>query len=295
MAQPEENRRKEEAIEGVIDITSSHPKKDLPREERVIEIILNLESLLFPEYKGLGYFGEDGASIARESTYTTYERLYSEVLRALKYNGKTEDRQDVEEEARNITTDLFSQLPTVRRSLELDIEAAYDGDPAAKSHDEIIVYPGFQAVIAYRIAHELHTQGVPLIPRIINEYAHSRTGIDIHPGATVGSHFFIDHGTGVVIGETADIGNWVRIYQGVTLGALSLQDVESKRGKKRHPTIEDEVIIYAGATILGGETVVGRGSIVGGGVWLTKSVEPYTIVTQGEPNLKFKQNGNGNK
>ena len=175
--------------------------------------------------------------------------------------------------------------------LAKDVRAAYEADPAAGSYDEIIFcYPGLLAVTVYRIAHQLHSQEIPLMPRITSEYVHGLTGIDIHPGAHIGESFFIDHGVGVVIGETADIGNRVRIYQGVTLGALSLPKdaVERLRGKKRHPTIEDDVIIYAGATILGGETVVGAGSVIGGNVWLTESVLSETRVFIKKPELVLK-------
>ena len=173
------------------------------------------------------------------------------------------------------------------------MQAAYDGDPAAKSIDEVIfAYPAIFAITIFRIAHELNLQGIPLLPRIMTEHAHSVTGIDIHPGATIGKGFFIDHGTGVVIGETTIIGNHVKLYQGVTLGALSFaMDEEGRmiRGKKRHPTIEDDVVIYAGATILGGNTVIGRGSVIGGNVWLTRSVPPYTRVVISEPELVIDQ------
>jgi len=181
--------------------------------------------------------------------------------------------------------------------LDKDVQAAYDGDPAAKSYDEIIFsYPGILAITVYRIAHILYNHNVPLLPRIMTEYAHSETGIDIHPGAQVGERFAIDHGTGVVIGETTTIGNDVRLYQGVTLGALSLpKDAGNKyRHKKRHPDIEDEVIIYSGATILGGETVIGARSVIGGNVWLTESVPPDTQVIMETPRLIYK-NGSDNK
>ena len=175
--------------------------------------------------------------------------------------------------AEELTISFISRLVDLRAMLSRDVEAAYAGDPAANGYDEIVVaYPAIRALAIHRIAHELHGYGVPLLPRIMSEYAHDRTGIDIHPGAKVGSHFFIDHGTGIVIGETAIIGNNVRLYQGVTIGATSLRDSSSLRGKKRHPTIEDDVTIYAGATILGGDTVIGAGSIIGGNVWLTNSV-----------------------
>ena len=177
--------------------------------------------------------------------------------------------------------------------LAKDVRAAYEGDPAAASYDEIILcYPGLLAVTVYRIAHQLHTQKISLMPRIISEYVHGITGIDIHPAAHIGESFFIDHGVGVVIGETSYIGNHVRIYQGVTLGALSLPKdaVERLRGKKRHPTIEDDVIIYSGSTILGGETVIGARSVIGGNVWLTESVPPETRIFIKKPELNLKEN-----
>jgi serine O-acetyltransferase len=179
----------------------------------------------------------------------------------------------------------------LRTLLAKDVRAAHEGDPAAKSFDEIIFgYPGIFAITVYRIAHQLYEQGVSLIPRIMTEYAHSMTGIDIHPGARIGESFFIDHGTGVVIGETTEIGNHVRIYQGVTLGALSLpkETVERLRNEKRHPTIEDDVIIYAGVTILGGKTVIGARAVIGGNVWITESVPPDTKVFFKKPELIFK-------
>lgn len=166
---------------------------------------------------------------------------------------------------------FFDALPTIYDKLSQDVDAMYEGDPAAKSREEVIrTYPGFYAIAAYRIAHGLHTLGIQGIPRIITEHAHSKTGIDIHPGARIGDHFCIDHGTGIVIGETTVIGNHVKLYQGVTLGALSVNKEDAS--KKRHPTLEDNVVVYAGATILGGETVIGKGSVIGGNVWLTSSV-----------------------
>jgi serine O-acetyltransferase len=175
--------------------------------------------------------------------------------------------------AEELTIRFIGRLVDLRGMLSQDVEAAYAGDPAASGYDEIVVaYPAIRALAIHRVAHELYGYGVPLLPRIMSEYAHDRTGIDIHPGATIGAHFFIDHGTGIVIGETAIIGDHVRLYQGVTLGATSIRNSAALRGKKRHPTIEDEVTIYAGATILGGDTVIGAGSIIGGNVWLTSSV-----------------------
>ena len=180
----------------------------------------------------------------------------------------------------------------MRRLLALDVQAAYDGDPAAHSYDEIIFcYPGFEAIATYRIAHELHARGVPLLPRIMTEAAHSATGCDIHPGAAIGRSFFIDHATGVVVGQTTVIGERVKLYQGVTLGALSFpKDAQGNllRNTKRHPTIEDEVIIYAGATILGGETTIGRGAVIGGSCWITHSIPPGTKVMLHEPQMLFR-------
>jgi len=196
--------------------------------------------------------------------------------------------------AEELTVRLISRLVELRAMLSADVEAAYEGDPAANGYDEIVVaYPAIRALAIHRIAHELYGYGVPLLPRIMSEYAHDRTGIDIHPGAQIGSRFFIDHGTGIVIGETAVIGDRVRLYQGVTIGATSLRDSDSLRGKKRHPTIEDDVTIYAGATILGGDTVIGKGSIIGGNVWLTKSVPPDSRVMAEPPRQLVRNSKDG--
>jgi serine O-acetyltransferase len=200
------------------------------------------------------------------------EKLRAELDRILRFNPKkgTDDSAQIAE-------NFFSKLPVLYEQIDQDITAMYEGDPAAKSRSEVIrTYPGFYAIAAYRVAHALHVLGVQEIPRIITEHAHSKTGIDIHPGARIGHHFCIDHGTGVVIGETAQIGNHVKIYQGVTLGALSVSKEDAV--KKRHPTLEDHVVVYAGATILGGETVIGRESVVGGNVWLTRSIPPHSKV-----------------
>ena len=184
---------------------------------------------------------------------------------------------------------FFEQIPKVRASVQTDLQAAYDGDPAASGKEEIIFsYPGLFAITVYRLAHELELLGVPMLPRMMTEHAHSMTGIDIHPGAVIGDYFFIDHGTGIVIGETTVIGKNVKIYQGVTLGGLSTRGGQSLRGKKRHPTIEDDVTIYANATILGGNTVIGRGSVIGGSAFLTDSVEPGTKVSIESQPLRFR-------
>lgn len=184
----------------------------------------------------------------------------------------------------SIVTEFIGSLVRLRRAISDDVEAAYEGDPAAAGYEEIAVsYPAIRALAIHRIAHELYLRGVPLIPRIMSEYAHDRTGIDIHPGARIGQHFFIDHGTGVVIGETTEIGDNVRLYQGVTLGANSVRDSNRLRGQKRHPTVEDDVTVYAGAKILGGETVIGAGSVIGGNVWITESVPPGARVVTDPP------------
>ena len=192
---------------------------------------------------------------------------------------------------------FLEQLPELRGILAKDVEAAYAGDPACKSLDEVIFcYPGLEAVTVYRLAHALHLLEVPFIPRMMTEWAHGKTGIDIHPGATIGEHFFIDHGTGVVIGETCEIGEWVKLYQGVTLGALSFATDEQGnlvRGTKRHPTIEDRVVVYANATVLGGETVIGHDAVIGSSVWIIESVPPETTVAMESPRLRIRETNGG--
>lgn len=268
----------------------------LPVKTTVIQILDDLLEVIYP-----GYFGRKYVETANIEYHigdlidSIYARLTQEIYRSVRPDcqnkGDTCDHCDgiAEEEA----LVFLRQMPELRKRLSEDVQAAYDGDPAAKSIDEVIFsYPAILAITIFRLAHELNLQGIPLLPRMMTEYAHSVTGIDIHPGATIGSGFFIDHGTGVVIGETTNIGNRVKLYQGVTLGALSFaKDDEGRmiRGKKRHPTIEDDVVIYAGATILGGSTVIGRGSVIGGNVWLTRSVPPYTRVIISEPELVIDQ------
>ena len=193
------------------------------------------------------------------------------------------------------TNEFLEKLPVIRVSLQKDIEAAFHGDPACQNFDEVILcYPGLNAVTIHRMAHELYKLGVPFLPRMMAEWSHGETGIDIHPGATIGDHFFIDHGTGVVIGETVNIGKHCKIYQGVTLGALSFakdERGELVRGSKRHPTLEDHVVIYANATVLGGKTVIGESSIIGSSVWITRSVPPGTTITIQKPGLRMKNQG----
>jgi serine O-acetyltransferase len=203
-----------------------------------------------------------------------------------------EENGDYEAKGQEMAIAFLERIPEIRAVLADDVQAAYDGDPACKNLDEVIFcYPGLEAVTVYRLAHELHALGVPFIPRMMTERAHTQTGIDIHPGATIGRHFFIDHGTGVVIGETCEIGDRVKLYQGVTLGALSFDTDETGnlvRGKKRHPTVEDRVVIYANATVLGGDTVIGHDSVIGSSVWLTRRVAPHTTVVLEKPRLKMR-------
>jgi serine O-acetyltransferase len=213
-------------------------------------------------------------------------RLEEEVYKSLDYAHET-DRKDLSRLSRSWTFEFLSSLPRIRDLLQTDTEAAFQGDPAALSKEEVIVaYPFIEAIAVQRLAHELYLQKIPLIPRIMTEWAHSRTGMDLHPGAQIGSHFFIDHGTGTVIGETAIIGEHVKMYQGVGLVARSLAGGQLLKGQKRHPTVEDNVTIYANATIVGGETVVGAGSTIGASVFLTKSVPPNSLVTYEKIDLK---------
>ena len=201
--------------------------------------------------------------------------LNKQIAIALKFSSAYEHQAEehIQEEAGKISLAFFRKIPQIRAYVETDLQAAFEGDPAAQYREEIILsYPGLYAITVNRLAHELFLLGVPLIPRIMTEHAHSRTGIDIHPGATLGKYFCIDHGTGIVIGETTEIGDYVKVYQGVTLGALSTRDVERLRNKKRHPTIEDHVTIYSGASILGGETVIGAGAVIGGNAFITTSI-----------------------
>ncbi|MGN1368264.1 MAG: serine O-acetyltransferase EpsC [Aristaeellaceae bacterium] len=254
-----------------------------PDREVIVTLIAKLKRLLFP-----GYF--------REPNYRVYSMQHSlavlmedvayhlckQIAIALRLGASVDDAraQELDAQAQEMTIQFLEKLPEVRALLQTDLEAFFDGDPAATSLDEIIIaYPGLQAILVNRMAHVLFELKVPLIPRIMTEHAHSCTGIDIHPGATIGHHFFIDHGTGIVIGETTVIGNYVKIYQGVTLGALSTRGGQSLRGKRRHPTIEDRVTIYSGASVLGGDTVIGHDSVIGGNAFITSSIAPGTRVS----------------
>lgn len=217
-------------------------------------------------------------------------RLAKQVTKALFHSPTApQSEEEAQERAEDITKKFLQKIPDLRAILATDVQAAYDGDPAAFNTDEVIFsYPGVFAITVNRIAHELHLLNVPLIPRIMTEHAHSLTGIDIHPGATIGSYFFIDHGTGVVIGETTEIGTGAKIYQGVTLGALSTRGGQNLRNTKRHPTLEDNVTVYSGASILGGETVIGEGAIIGSNAFITSSVPGGTRVSIKNPELQFK-------
>jgi serine O-acetyltransferase len=256
---------------------------------RVVEL---LRKLLFPGY----YDDENQPSGSLDSTVS---ELLDEVRSKLSQliccslnleNPAGKCHAEIYPRARDICLGFLSGLPRLRETLLRDVQAAYDGDPAASNtHEIIFAYPGFFAVCVYRLAHELYRLDIPLIPRIMTEYAHCLTGIDIHPGAEIGCDFFIDHGTGTVIGETTVIGDRVKLYQGVTLGGLSTRGGQSLRGKKRHPTIEDEVTVYSGASILGGDTVVGRGCVVGGNAFITQSVPPNTRVYMKAAELGFKE------
>jgi serine O-acetyltransferase len=265
---------------------------NLPGRAAVEEIVQDIINVLFP-----GYFEKQEMSRSEiklyvwEKTVSIYHNLAHEISKSLK-NADLEGTDTIADLAVAKTITFLAAIPDVREKLTGDVEAAYEGDPAARSFDEIVVsYPGLLAIAVYRIAHNLYHLDIPLIPRIMTEFAHRATGIDIHPGAHIGARFFIDHGTGVVIGETSKIGDNVRIYQGVTLGALSFKkdpDGRIHKGGQRHPTIEDNVVIYAGATILGGDTVVGKNSIIGGNVWLLESIPPDTTITHQSPNLVYK-------
>ena len=266
--------------------------RPLPSREAVREIIEGLKEVLYPGYFGRRHFTRENIKFhIGDRLYQVYRLLAEQIFNAMLHECRRLNAEctHCEELSADTALAFLRRVPHLRDLLAGDVQAAFDGDPAARSLDEIIFsYPGLEAVTVHRLAHELWTLNVPLLPRIMTEIAHSSTGIDIHPGANIGPHFFIDHGTGVVIGETSEIGHHVKIYQGVTLGALSFPKDESGqliRGRKRHPTIEDEVTLYSGATVLGGDTVVGRGSTIGGNVWLTHSVPPNSVVMMEEPAL----------
>lgn len=293
------SNRLEKTIDKMLDAYAREPRTQrvdhslLPSQAEIVEILRLCRQVLFPGYFGPGELTADNIRLHIGGILNVLNlKLSEQVFRCMCFqNGQKQERpcrDRAEESARR----FLQSLPEIRDLLNLDIEAAYDGDPAAKSFDEIIFcYPGFMAVMTYRLAHVLHLLGVPLMPRIMTEHAHSTTGVDIHPGAKIGKRFFIDHGTGVVIGETTSIGNNVKMYQGVTLGALSFP--KDKRGRvikglKRHPTLEDNVTVYANATILGGETVIGKGVTVGGNTFVTSSVTADSTVSMKPPELSLR-------
>lgn len=269
----------------------------LPNYDEIVAVINDLTEILYP-----GYRRREGLHRGNINYYVgdlvdrLHDRLTVQIGRALRHEaGATSDcdsDEDFEALGQAKTLQFLDQLPELREVLATDVQAAYDGDPACQNVDEVIFcYPGLEAITVYRFAHLLHQLQIPFIPRMMSEHAHRRTGVDIHPGATIDSHFFIDHGTGVVVGATCEIGKHVKIYQGVTLGALSFptdSDGQLVRGQKRHPTIEDHVVIYANATILGGRTVIGHDAVIGSNVWLTSSVEPHTTVVLEKPKLKMR-------
>ncbi len=263
-----------------------------PDREAVVDIIEKLRRIVFP-----GYF--------RDKTYRMYNAKHNLSMLiedvtfnlnrqiALVYQAEGEEETAAQEHAQAVCLEFLRQIPKVREMVQSDLQAAYDGDPAATGMSEVIFsYPGLFAIMVYRLAHELYVLNVPMIPRIMTEHAHSVTGIDIHPGAAIGKYFFIDHGTGIVVGETTVIGENVKIYQGVTLGGLSTRGGQDLRGKRRHPTIEDNVTIYANASILGGDTVIGQGCVIGASAFITKSVPPCTTVSMKLSELQVKPHGN---
>ncbi len=282
--------KRHQDLEDVIDVIAGSYDNDaeinnldsaaLPNKRAVITAFNHIMPALYMGFYSTRALNRTNLRYAiSEHLYPAQDLLVEQIERAVRYQermGRVADKKP-EGWSEDVVLRLFRKLPEVRRVLNTDVRAAYEGDPAALNIEEVVFsYPSVQAITAYRVAHELHLADVPMIPRIFTEHAHSKSGIDINPGAQIGERFFIDHGTGVVIGATAVIGRNVKLYQGVTLGALSVsrEDVDGRRGQKRHPTIEDDVTIYAGASIHGGDTVIGKGSVIGGNVWLTKSVPP---------------------
>lgn len=269
-------------------LVNRNDAENFPNRQNVVSILQDLQSLIFPGFR----IAEDIAPIniryiTGQKVNNIIANLTKEIQKALIYtvtkrkgNSDNIEYSHCFKLSEKTAIALIEEIPEIRRQVQLDTIAAFNGDPAAQSPEEVILsYPGLEAIVVHRIAYFLYKNGVPIIPRIMSEHVHGKTGIDIHPGAKIGESFFIDHGTGVVIGETCVIGKNVKIYQGVTLGALSVK--KSLQDKKRHPTIEDNVTIYAGATILGGNTIIGNGCTIGGNTWVTKSVPAGTVITQG--------------
>jgi len=304
MPRKEVNARLPAVVEAVTKSVESVPglahlnRVFLPSRDAIVAAIDLLRQISFPGFHGAQSLTTENiryhvGQILVDLSDTLYEQVRY-CLRYRKYLGAEDFSQECElcdRESARILSEFLDRIPAVRALLAGDVQAAFDADPAAQNTDEtVLCYPGLLAITVQRYAHELYVRGVPMLPRIMTEWAHSQTGIDIHPGAKLGPRFFIDHGTGIVIGETCEIGASVRIYQGVTLGGLSPDRlVEQFRGRKRHPTIEDDVTIYAGATILGGDTVIGKGSVIGGNVFVTTSVPPNNQVSMEAPNLKYRE------
>ena len=270
-----------------------------PNKDDIIKILDQLRNVIFPGYyKNKSYHVytvRNNLSMQLEDVLYNLSKQISRVLKYLpKYAGWEE--RELLREGEKLSLQFLGKITQIRALIQTDLQAAYDGDPAAFNKPEIIFsYPGLYAIMVNRIAHELYLLGIPLIPRMMTEYAHTQTGIDIHPGAVLGKYFFIDHGTGIVIGETAIIGDYVKIYQGVTVGALSTRGGQKLNGKKRHPTIEDNVTIYAGASIHGGDTVIGHDSVIGGNAFITTSIPPNTRVSIKNQELEYKQGKGNNK
>ena len=265
-----------EAINSECFLKKDADKELIPNRKEIVKVIKDLQSLLFPNYFKHSE-GSENVLSQTELLLNIYNRLIEQIKGAYAFNGTP-----MEETPEELCNAFIERLPKIKQLLIKDIEAIYEGDPAAKCHEEVLIcYPGFYAISIFRLAHELYTLKVPLIPRVMTEYAHEKTGIDIHAGATVGEYFFIDHGTGIVIGETTTIGNHVKIYQGVTLGAKSFELDENGapvKNIKRHPDIGNNVVIYANATILGGNTKIGDNCVIGGNTWLTHSVEAGSTI-----------------
>ena len=297
------NHRIDDVLEAVLASYAQYPaigkigETHFPKRHLILAALKKLQCVIFP-----GFFDERELRKENIRFYTGQlleeirELLTEQIAKTLRlfveeFRDGTDDA--VLKRSEDIVGTFLAAIPRSRENLATDIEAAFEGDPAAFSRDEVISsYPGIYATMVNRIAHELYALGVPLIPRIMTEHAHSVTGIDIHPGAKLGKYFFIDHGTGIVIGETSEIGEHAKIYQGVTLGALSTRGGQQLKGKKRHPTIEDDVTIYSGASILGGETVISEGAVIGGNAFVTKSVPEQTRVSAKMPELQFKRHEN---
>ena len=294
------DRKKETIMKATAALTENYkneelfmPKNDrsLPSRAVIIDVVKELRSVIFP-----GYFWSDSAAktfpeyFAGYRLNDLYDRLKEQIEIALLYANPDMEQAEAAEQADRICAGFFEQLPDVQQRLLKDVQAGFDGDPAAKSKEEIISsYPGLFAIYVYRLAHLLYVENVPHIPRIMTEYAHGKTGIDINPGAVIGDYFFIDHGTGVVIGETTEIGRNVKLYQGVTLGALSTRQGQQLANVKRHPTIQANVTIYSNSSVLGGETIIGENTIIGGNTFITESIPANTKVSAKSPELVIKK------